>query len=47
MFPSLVTGITVINEECVGGLFQRQGNSGSLARAETGTPNSNVLRRCL
>jgi hypothetical protein len=47
MFPSLATGITVINEECVGGLFQRQGNSGSLARAETGTPNSNVLRRCL
>jgi hypothetical protein len=31
MVASLVTGITVINEECVGGQFQCQGNGGSLA----------------
>jgi hypothetical protein len=36
MVPSLVSGVTVVNEECVGGLFQRQGNSGSFARSETG-----------
>jgi hypothetical protein len=47
MVPSLVSGITVIDEEYVGGLFQRQGKSGSLARSESGTPYSNGLRRCL
>lgn len=32
MISSLATGITVVNEECVGGLFQRQGNGGRQPR---------------